>query len=139
LPFQSLGTFPRGEHLLPLFVQGTDKGKHLTVGQQDKINIPSCHEDAILSERISSFFNQAKINRHLTKLPKKLLRHNILAVLFRNRIDISEPNSETHVIGLPEERSLKICAILLERGTGDQQNVAKITDSQFKPATVSIE
>ena len=83
--------------------------------------------------------NPAKINRHLPKLPKALLRHNILAVLFRNRIDISEPNSETHVIGLPEERSPKICAILLERGTGDQQNVAKITDSQFKPATVSIE
>ena len=84
----------------------------MTVGQQDKINIPSCHEDAILSERISSFFNQAKINRHLTKLPKKLLRHNILAVLFRNRIDISEPNSEAHVIRLPDEISPKICAAL---------------------------
>ena len=114
---------------MPLFVQGTDKGKHLTVGQQDKINIPSCHEDAILSERISNFFNPAKINRHLPKLPKALLRHNILAVLFHNRIDFSEPNLETHIIGLPEERSLKICAILLERGTGDAQNLAKIVDS----------
>ena len=29
--------------------------------------------------------------------------------------------------------------IPLERGTGSQQNVAKIMDSQFKPATVSSE
>ena len=130
MPFQALGTFPRGKHLLPLFVQVTDKGKHSTRWQQDKINLPDCHEDAILSERISELFTPAKINRHLPKLPKALLRHNILAVLFRNRIDISEPNSETHVIGFPEERSPKIlCAILLEQGTGNQQNVAKIMDS----------
>ena len=66
---------------------------------------------------IFKFFTPAKINRHLPKLPKALLRQNILGVLFHNRTDISEPNSETHVIELPEERSPKICAIVLEQGT----------------------
>ena len=84
-------------------------------------------------------FTPAKINRHLPKLPKALLRQNILAVLFHNRIDISEPNLETHVIGLPEERSPKICGILLERGTSDSKNVAKLFDSQPKSGTASSE
>ena len=92
-----------------------------------------------MSVNIFELFTPAKTNRHSPKSPKALPGHNILALLSHNRINISEPNSETHVIRLPDERSPKICAILLERGTGDTHNVAKIMDSQLKPATVSSE
>ena len=49
-----------------------------------------------------------------TKIDESAAKTAILAVLFHDRIDISEPNSETHVIGLTEERLPKIFAILLE-------------------------
>ena len=81
-------------------------------------------------EEILLFFTPTKTNQHLPKSTKALPRQNILAVILHNRIHISEPNSETHVIRLREERAPKICAILFERGTGDAQNVAKIADSQ---------
>ena len=81
--------------------------------------------------------NQNKLTS--TKINQSAAKTNILAVILHNRIDISEPNSETHVSRLPEEISPKICAILLERGIGDAQNVARIVDSQPKPATVLSE
>ena len=79
-----------------------------------------------MSVNIFELFTPAKTNRHSPKSPKALPGQNILAVLSHNRIDISEPNSETHVIRLPEEISPKICAFFLERGTGNAHMLLKL-------------
>ena len=143
LPFQALLNFPRGKHLLRLFVQSTDKGKHSTRWQKNRkfylVVILTQFWQMLTRNRSRYFqiFTLAKNNRHLPKSIKVHLRQNILAILFHNRINISEPNSETHVIRLQDERSSKIRAILLERGIGDPQNVATTADSQLQPTTVS--
>ena len=145
MPFQEFLNFSRCKHLLRLFVQGTNKGKYPTRWQQYRISslvfsLTPFWQILILNR--SRYFQNVYPSQKKLTLPKSMkvhLRQNILAILSHNRINISEQNSETHVIRLQDGRLPNNCTILLERGAGDAQNVTKIADSQLKPTTISSE
>ena len=135
--------FPRGRHVFaPLYSRNRQrKTFDVTLVIQNKL--PGCHCERHNSKEERRFIvvfypSQKKVDKYQNQ-PKRIHDRTFWHIFFHNRINISEPKPETHVSQLPEERSPKICAILLERGTGDAHNVAKIVDSQLKPATVSSE
>ena len=101
--------------------------------------LPGCHFDRHNSKQGRKYFlivypNQNKST--FTKIHQSAAKTDILAIILHNRINISEPNSETHVSQLPEERSPKICAILLEQGIATHKMLLKLWTPNQNPQPV---